>query len=225
MAFFLSIHHTAPAESHASLSTLCTICAVSNPSAARTFNSSRSTGVEKTTSAVLVFCIALKKSGTGVEGSAADDEGRCLGVPGGEMVEETERRLVRAGVRVGSGGTMDPAGTRFDWHDSRRSVSGRGERSVSIFILPSNEDWLALGFGEGVAGSRAGRGVSWSCEGNPFLLSGVEVPFRAGWSGDGGRVFCVDGGQESEGSSAIASEKGVTSDGSVGVGSGTVNHE
>jgi hypothetical protein len=56
----------------------------------------------------LDFCIALRKSGTGVEGSAADDEGRCLGVPGGEMVEETERRLVRAGVRVGSGGAMDP---------------------------------------------------------------------------------------------------------------------
>lgn len=225
MAFFLSIHHTAPAESQASLSTLCTICAVSNPSAARTFNSSRSIGVAKTTSALLAFCMALKKSGTGVEGSAAEDEGRCLGVPGGEMVEATERRLVRAGVRVGSGGTIDPEGTRFDWYDSRRSVSRLGERSVSMFVLPSDENRLAFGFGGGVEGSRAGRGVSFSCEGCPFLLSGVGVPFRAGWSGDGGRVFCVDGGQDSDSSSASTSVNGATSGGSVGGRSGTVNHE
>ena len=150
-----------------------------------------------------------------MEGSAADDEGRCLGVPGGEMVEDTERRLVRAGVRVGSGGTMDPEGTRFDWHDSRRSVSRRGERSVSMFMLPSDENRLAFGLGGGVEGGWVGRGVSLSCEGHPFLLSGVEVPFRASWSGDGGRVFCLDGGQDTDGSSASASGKGATSGGSA----------
>ena len=132
------------------------------------------------------------------------------------MVEETERRLVRAGVRVGSGGTIDPEGTRFDWYDSRRSVSRRGERSVSMFILPSDENRPAFGFGGGVEGGRPGRGVSLSCEGDPFLLSGVEVPFKAGWSGDGGRVFCMDGGQDSGSSSASASAKGVRSGGSVG---------
>jgi len=94
------------------------------------------------------------------------------------MVEETERRLVRAGVRVGSGGGMDPEeGIRFDWYDSHRSVGGRRDRSVSIFRLPSDENGLGFGFGGGVAGNRAGRGVSLSCGEMPFLLSGVEVTF------------------------------------------------
>ena len=131
------------------------------------------------------------------------------------MVEDTERRLVRAGVRVGSGGTTDPEGIRFDWHDSRRSVSRRGERSVSMLMLPSVENRLAFGFGGGVEGCRVGRGVSWCCEGHPSLLSGVEVPFRTGWSGDGGRVFCLDGGPDTDGSSASAPGKGVTSGGSA----------
>jgi len=110
---------------------------------------------------------------------------------------------------------MDPAGVRFDWYDSRRSVSGRGEGSVLMLMLPSDEGGLASGFGGVVAGGRAGRGVSLSCEGNPFLLSGVKIPFRVGWSGDGGRVFCRDGGEESGGSSASASGKGVASGTSV----------
>ena len=172
-------------------------------------NSSRSTGVEKTTSAFLDFCMALRKSGTGVEGSAADDEGRCLGVPGGEIVEETERRLVRAGVRVGSGGAIEPEeGIRADWVDSRRSVGGRGGRSMSMLRLPSDENGLGFGLGGGVTGGRAGRGVSLSCDGDPFLFKGVEVPFRAGWSGDGGR--------DSDGPAASASGKGAASGRGVG---------
>jgi len=88
---------------------------------------------------------------------------------------------------------------------------------VSIAILSSDENRLAFGFVGVVADGRAGRGVWLSCEGNPFWLVGVEVPFRAGWSGDGG--------QDSEGSSASALGKGVTSGGSMGGCSGTVNHE
>ena len=38
----------------------------------------------------------------------------------GRPVEETERRLVHAGVRVGSARTMDV--DPFDWDYSRRSV-------------------------------------------------------------------------------------------------------
>jgi len=98
-------------------------------------------------------------------------------VPSGEVVEEIERRLVRARVRVGSGGAMDPAGTWFDWHDSPLSISRRGERSLSMLMLPSDEKRLAFEFGRGVADGGAGRGISLSCEGNPFTLSGVEVPF------------------------------------------------
>ena len=37
-----------------------------------------------TASAFFGFCIAFKKSRTGVEGSAADDERRCLRVHGGK---------------------------------------------------------------------------------------------------------------------------------------------
>ena len=48
-------------------------------------------------SGLLDFCITLSKSGMGVEGSAADDERL-----GRSYVEQTERRLKRAGVRVGS---------------------------------------------------------------------------------------------------------------------------
>ena len=70
---------------------------MSNAGAART----------SSTSAFLGFWIALKKSGTGIEGSAADDEMRCSRVHSGKVVEETERCLVRAGVRVGSAGATD----------------------------------------------------------------------------------------------------------------------
>ena len=73
-----------------------------------------------TASAFFGFCIAFKKSQTGVEGSAADDERRYLRVHGGKAVAETERRLVHAGVRVGSARTMDV--DPFDWDYSRRSV-------------------------------------------------------------------------------------------------------
>ena len=156
---------------------------MSNPSAA--------------TSELLDLCIALKKSGTGVEGSAAEDKGRCLGVPGGDMVEETKRRLARAGVRVGSGGVMDQEGARFDWYDSRCSVHACRERSVSTFRLPSDENGLGFGFGGGVGGGLARVVTSLTCEGDPFLLSGIEVPLRVGWSGDGGQVFCLDGGWDS----------------------------
>ena len=120
------------------------------------------------------------------------------------MVEETERRLVRAGVRVGSGGAMDPEGTRFDWYDSRRSGNVRRERSVSTLRLPSDENGVGFEFGGGVAGGRARRDVWLPCEGNS-LFSGVEVPFRTGWSGDGGWVSCLDGGRDSDDSSVSAS--------------------
>jgi hypothetical protein len=43
-----------------------------------------------------------------------------------------------------------------------------------VRLPPSDENRLAFGFGGGVVGGRAGRGVSLSCEGNPFLLSGVK---------------------------------------------------
>lgn len=134
------------------------------------------------------------------------------------MVEETERRLVRAGVRVGSGGAIGPEGTRLDWYDSRRSVNVCGERSVSMFRLPSDENGLGFGFA-------GGRGVSLLCEGNSFMFSGIEVPFRAGWSGDGGRVFCLDEGRDSDDSPVSVSGMCVASGGSAGGCSGTVNHE
>ena len=140
------------------------------------------------------------------------------------MVEETERRLVRAGVRVGSGGAMDPEGTRFDWYDSRRSVNAYGERSVSTFRLPSDENGLGFGFGGGVGGGLARRGTSLTCEGDPFLFSGIEVPLIVGSSGDGGRVFCLDGGRDSDDSPASASGMVAISGGGVVGCSGTVNH-
>ncbi len=45
---------------------------------------------------------------------------------------------MRAGVRQG--------GRRIYWHDSRCSVSKRGERFVSVRMLPSDESELVFGF-------------------------------------------------------------------------------
>ena len=44
-----------------------------------------------TASVFLWFWIALKKSGTGIEGIAADDKTRCFGVHSETVVEETKR--------------------------------------------------------------------------------------------------------------------------------------
>ena len=53
MTFSMSVHHSAPAESYVSLSTLCTVCGVS----------SQGSQSLATASAFLDFCIALKKPG------------------------------------------------------------------------------------------------------------------------------------------------------------------
>ena len=76
MAFSTSIHDSAPAESRASLKTMLNLCRV---------EPGRSQDVQQlaTASVFFGFCIALKKSGTSAEGSAVDDERRCLRVHGG----------------------------------------------------------------------------------------------------------------------------------------------
>ena len=98
--FSTSIPHSAPAESHASLKSMLKLRHVE-------LRRSRDFPWLATASALLGFCIALKKSGTGVEGSAADDKRHCLRMHDGKVVEETEHRLVRARVRVGSAGAME----------------------------------------------------------------------------------------------------------------------
>ena len=68
---------------------------------------------------------------------------------------------------------MDLEGARFDWYDSRCSVYACRKRSVSTFRLSSDENGLGFGFGEGVGGGLVG--TSLTCEGDPFLLSSIEV--------------------------------------------------
>jgi hypothetical protein len=54
-----------------------------------------------------VFCVIAPAKSIGSVAWMTLDEGRILGVVGGEMVEETDLRLVRIGVLVGNGGAME----------------------------------------------------------------------------------------------------------------------
>jgi hypothetical protein len=97
----------APVESQASDKTEWTICAVSIPMLLRLLSNSRSRGVEK------MIGVGVDKRATKswckVEGG-----GRGVGVlsnsPGtlSDKRDETERRLVRAGVRIFDGGAFEP---------------------------------------------------------------------------------------------------------------------
>ena len=84
----------------------------------------------------------------GRRGEPSGGQRALLGRSWWDMVEETERRLARAGVR----GAMDLEGARFDWYDSRCSVYACRKRSVSTFRLSSDKNGLGFGFGEGVGG-------------------------------------------------------------------------
>jgi hypothetical protein len=98
-SLFLSIHQTAPAASQAFVSTEWTIWAVSNPRVLRVFKRRRSVGVEK-------------MIGVGVDSKEAKSESRperfgkgvdalsVVGEPVSERIDDTERRFVRAGVRI-----------------------------------------------------------------------------------------------------------------------------
>lgn len=102
-SFFRSIHHNDPAASHAFVSTECTICAVSKPSKARVFNRCRSVVVEN-----IIGVRALRRPAK--SRSRADGIGKGVGVLSfvgealSDNMEDTERRLVRAGVRTGCDG-------------------------------------------------------------------------------------------------------------------------
>ena len=116
MAVSTSIHHLVPAES---LKT--------RPR--RTPRSSDFQGLAAAF-ALLKFCIAFNKSGTGVRGSAAGDERHWLRAHSGKVVKETQRRLVRAGVRLGSSGSTDV--DPFDWDDSWRTIWS--ERRTNAYV-------------------------------------------------------------------------------------------
>jgi hypothetical protein len=102
-SFFFSIHQTAPAASQAFVSTEWTIWAVSNPRVLKVFKRWRSVGVEK-------------MIGVGVDNNEAKSDSRperlgkgvdalsVAGEPESERIDDTERRFVRAGVRIGCGG-------------------------------------------------------------------------------------------------------------------------
>ena len=90
-----SIHHNAPVASQASFRTEWTICPVSRPKTLIELSNSRSSGVEKIKGAGV--CRREEKSWGGW---GTFDFSKAFG-PRSDSVEETERRFVRAGVRVG----------------------------------------------------------------------------------------------------------------------------
>lgn len=100
-AFFFSIHQSALAASQASVNTECTIWPVSNPIRLSVLRRFRSRSVEKANGALTPIC--AEKSGSFVLPRGAIGGGDTVGEPGGELVrlDETERRFVRTGVRVG----------------------------------------------------------------------------------------------------------------------------
>ena len=130
-AFFFIIHQMALAASHASVRTLCTSCAVSNPRVLRLFNRLRSKGEEKA-KADFCFIIETKSGRLGAMRAGMGGE-NVVGDVGGELVrvEDTDRRLVRTGVRVGydDGGRMEELepleGGPLE-ADPRRSRAGEG---------------------------------------------------------------------------------------------------
>ena len=102
-SFLRSIHHNDPAASHAFVNTECTICAVSKPSKARVFKRCRSVVVENITGVRALRRLAKSRSravGIGRGVGVLSFVGEALS----DNIEDTERRLVRAGVRTGCDG-------------------------------------------------------------------------------------------------------------------------
>jgi hypothetical protein len=66
----------------------------------------RSCGVENTTATCRVMAPAKSTGSTGGPPTAIEAV-RSFGVDGGEIWDETERRFVRTGVRVGKGGAIE----------------------------------------------------------------------------------------------------------------------
>src|SRR6266436_2007148 len=93
----MSIHQMALAASQASLKTECTIWPVSKPRELRLLSSSRSNFVPNMMGAGVFKSDAKFWGGNEGRGCSAGDEGS-------ERFEDTERRLVRTGVRVGNAG-------------------------------------------------------------------------------------------------------------------------
>lgn len=124
-AFFFSIHHTAPAASHASDSTECTIWAVSKPSRLSVFSNSRSTGVEN-----IIGVGVVRSDAKSISRLVGRGIGECtfsvVGDAGSERVDDTERRFVRAGVRMGW-----PGGAFDEFEDICRTGKGEGLRGSS----------------------------------------------------------------------------------------------
>ena len=94
-AFRFNIHQSAPVASQASARTECTIWPVSKPSPHKLFSNSRSSDVENINGAGVLS--REEKSG-GIETSDFS-RGACS-----DSVDDTERRFVRTGVRIGIAG-------------------------------------------------------------------------------------------------------------------------
>ena len=140
-ALRFSIHHSAPVASHASLRTEWTICPVSNPKALMELSKSRSSGVEKMIGAGVLNTDEKSCGRTGAEDLSK------VGVAGSDSVDETDRRFVRAGVRVGrTGGVLDELDITLepcrciagrvgvssnDWPTPRTSAAFLGVSSIS----------------------------------------------------------------------------------------------
>ena len=140
-AFRFSIHHSAPVASHASLRTEWTICPVSKPRALIELRRSRSSGVEKIIGAGVLSTDEKSCGRTGAEDLSK------VGVAGSDSVDDTERRFVRAGVRVGrTGGVLEELDIMLelcrciagrvgvssrDWSTSRTSAAFLGVSKTS----------------------------------------------------------------------------------------------
>jgi len=98
-SFLRNIHQMAPAESHACERTEWTICAVSKPKDAKVLSKYLSVGVENMTGVFAVNKVTKSKSRAEGIGKGVGVLSR-VGEPESERMEETERRLVRAGVRT-----------------------------------------------------------------------------------------------------------------------------
>lgn len=99
-SFFRSIHHIAPAASQAFDRTECTICAVSRPSEASVLSNCRSGGVVKITGVRAESSVWKSRSREAAIGNGVGVFS-VVGEPDSDIIDETDRRFVRAGVRTG----------------------------------------------------------------------------------------------------------------------------
>lgn len=141
-SFFRSSHHSEPAASHACDSTECTICAVSKPSSASVFSSCRSGGVENITGVRALSRLAKSRSRAAGMGSGVG----VFSSVGEAVIEDTERRFVRAGVRwCEDGGGFEPMpgkgeGARCFGSSPSRSSSSTVAGGCLSPVLASLED-------------------------------------------------------------------------------------